>query len=66
MYLVGSGIGEEVLRLTHNGIVKAHDMFNSHKEADSKIIFHAVSSEKDFLKSYRDGRIRPNHQFSRY
>ena len=57
LYLVGSGNGEEVLRITHTGIVKAHDLFSSHEEADSKIIFHAVSSDKVFAKSNRNGRI---------
>ena len=36
LYLVGSGNGDEVLRITHNGIVKAYGLFNSHEEADSK------------------------------
>ena len=44
--LVGSG-NEEVLKITHNGVAKACDLFNSHEESDSKIIIiHAVSSDK--------------------
>ena len=45
--LVGSG-NEEVLKITHNGIEKARDLFSSYEESDSKIsIFRAVSSDKD-------------------
>ena len=44
--LLGSG-NEEVLKIAHNGIEKARDLFSSHEESDSKdIIFHAVSSDE--------------------
>ena len=43
--LVGSG-NEEILKITHNGIEKARDLFISHEESDNKIIiFLAVSSD---------------------
>ena len=57
LYLVRSSNGEEVTDITSEGTSKPSNIFSSHEEADTKMIFNAIDANIMFEKSHEKGQI---------
>ena len=57
VYLVRDGNGEEVTHITSEGTSKPSNIFSSHEEADTKMIFNAIDANIMFEKSHEKGQI---------
>ena len=44
----GGGNGEEVTHITSKGTSKPSNLFSSHEEADTKMIFHAIDADQSW------------------
>ena len=53
----GGGNGEEVTHITSKGTPKPSNLFSSHGEADTKMIFHAIDADIMFEKSHEKWQI---------